>query len=543
MLASPSDLAVVIPTRDRWTILGRTLEALRTQSVTGFEVVVVVDGKDSQPPPIDGARVLVHDKGGPGVARNAGVTAVNRPLVLFLGDDMIPTPNLVADHLAGHGEHPEPESAVLGLSSWHPEVPRNRVMRWLEWSGAQFDYDNIQGNDAGWGRFYSSNVSLKRDFFLDVGGFDERFEYDYEDLDFGYRAHEMGLRLWYRPSARAQHLHAYDLDSLARRYSSHARGERVMRAKHDWFEPWFAAKVRDADNAPPVSALWPVMAEMVPARWADFRNRARTLSSIWYHQQLAPSFLSAWEGEDDLAELKEYLGDDFDERTLWTHQRAVDDEMDRVGDEDTFYRTSLAYLYDLTAFAMWNTKRPYLAALKRLVAPGARLLDYGCGIGTDGLRLLGQGYTVSFADFANPSTRYLQWRLARRGLDAAIYDLDRSVPGGFDAAYSFDVIEHVADPFDFLERLEQRAAVVAVNLLEPDPADTHLHKPLPIEAILNRATARGLLHYRRYHGRSHLVIYRSHGTGRLASRKERLAGEAAIRLEPAGAVARRVLAR
>lgn len=541
MPATASDLAVVIPTRDRWPILRRTLDALAAQTVSGFEVVVVVDGKDCDPPPLPGVRVIVADKGGPGHARNAGVATVERPLVLFLGDDIIPTPALVARHLEAHGAHPEPESAVLGLSRWHPEVKRNGVIRWMSWAAVQFDYENIPGDDAGWGRFYSSNVSLKRQFFLAVGGFDDDFEYDYEDLDFGYRAHEQGLRLWYQPAAEARHLHDYDLEKLARRYASHAKGERMMQAKHAWFSPYFKPRVTVATSQPPVSPVWTVAAEAVPARFAAAKARYRERSEIWYHQQVGPSFLAAWQGEDDLDELKEYLGTDFDERTLWTHQVALDEEMDRVGDEATFYRTSEKYLYDLTAFAMWSTKRPYFTALKSLVPAGAGLLDYGCGIGTDGLRLLADGYRMSFADFANPSTKYLRWRLERRGSDAPVFDIDDEVPGGFDAAYSFDVIEHVEDPLGFLHQLEDRAAIVAVNLLEPDPDDTHLHRPLPIGPILDRAESRGLLHYRRYHGRSHLVIYRSQGSGGLASRRVRARGEVARRLEPLTARSRRLL--
>ena len=532
---------MVIPTRDRWPILRTTLDRLAHQTVSGFEVVVVVDGKDCVPPPLDGVRLLVHEKGGPGTARNAGVAATERPLLLFIGDDIIPSPDLVAQHLAGHAAHPEVESAVLGLSKWHPDVRRNAVIRWMEWAAVQFDYDNIPGDDAGWGRFYSSNVSLKRQFFVDVGGFDEDFEYDYEDLDFAFRAHELGLKLWYQPTAIGHHLHNYSLDSLARRYAAHAHGERMMKAKHDWFSPYFEARVREAADQDPVSPLWPVLAEVVPERVPRLRNRARRLSSIWFHQQLAPSFLSAWDGEDDLAELREYLGADFDETVLFTHQQALDDEMDRLGDEAAFYRTSNMYLYDLTAFAMWDTKQPYLSALRAVLPPAASLLDYGCGIGTDGLRLLRDGYRVGFADFDNPSTRYLRWRLARRGADAPVYDLDGDIPGGFDAAYSFDVIEHVEDPIEFLRQMERRADVVAVNLLKPDPNDTHLHHDLPIDRIVDRAAAKGLLHYRRYHGRSHLVIYRANGRGGLSSRKEQLMGKASRRLEPTALRVRQAL--
>ena len=540
---SPADLSIVIPTRDRWPILAKTLGALRAQTVSGFETIVVADGKDQTPPAAPGARVLVRDRAGPGAARNTGVDASDRPLVLFLGDDMIPVPELVAGHLRRHRDHPDPETAVLGHVEWHKEVPHNGIVRWLQWSGTQFDFPPTGGSDPGWGRFYSCNVSLKRSLFLEVGGFDEDFKFDYEDLDLAFRLNRHGLKLFYDPALVAYHLHRYDFDRLAQRYESRARAERLMQRKHPWFSPYFAGLVREAAAHPRVSPLWPVVADRLPERLGRLRALSRERTSTWFHQQLAPRFLAAWDGEDDLAELKAYLGDGFDIRLLWGHHQAVDDELDRASDEATFYRTSEMYLYDLTAFAMWDTKRPYVAALTAAVPPGSSVLDYGCGTGSDGLRLLGAGYRVSFADYDNPSTRFLRWRLERRGLHADIHDVDGEVPGGFDAAFAFDVIEHAEDPLAFLDQLEQRADVVAVNLLEPDPADTHLHHPLPVRAILRRATERGLLHYRRYHGRSHLVIYRSRGRGGWRSWRERMTGEATARLDGVGPAVRRAALR
>jgi hypothetical protein len=423
---------------------------------------------------------------------------------------MVPTPQLVESHLAQHNKHPEPSSAVLGLVHPHPLVADSRLSRWIEQSGTQFDYANIQGDDAGWGRFYSCNVSLKRTFFLDAGGFDEEFVFDYEDLDLAWRLHQHGLQLWFEPKALAHHLHPYDLEGLLRRFESRARGERLMSSKHVWFRPFYRDIALRAAGQPRAGRVWPLVVDQVPDLLGRFQHIARERANRWYFQQAAPRFLALWEGEPDLAELETYLGDDFDLDLLHGHVTALDREEESATDEATFYRTSHVYLYDLTAFAMTGTKRPYLADLRRYVAPAATVLDYGCGIGTDGLRLLAEGYRVSFADFANPSTEYLRWRLARRDADAPIYDVDRDeIPSGYDAAYALDVIEHVDDPFELLHQLERRAAVVMVNLLEPEPGDTHLHRPLPIKALLDHAASLGLLRYRRYYDRSHLLIYRT----------------------------------
>lgn len=217
--------------------------------------------------------------------------------------------------------------------------------------------------------------------------------------------------------------------------------------------------------------------------------------------------------EREQDELKAYLGESYDHGALQRYQQTLDEEWAGCDDEHRFYRTSEGYLYNLTAFAMTGTKLPYLRELVRHIPREARVLDYGCGIGSDGLLLLEAGYRVEFADFDNPSVAFLRWRLDRRGFDAPVHDLDKEVPGGFDAAFAFDVIEHVPDAFAFLGEMEQRAALVEVNLLGPEPGDQDLHHELPIQQILRHAARRRLVAYKLLHGRSHLVLYRPQISG------------------------------
>lgn len=224
----------------------------------------------------------------------------------------------------------------------------------------------------------------------------------------------------------------------------------------------------------------------------------------------------------DEAELREYLGPAFDHARLARWQEQLEEEALRVADEQELYRTSEAYLYNLTAFAMSETKAPYLDVVRSVAAPGDRVLDVGCGIGSDGLTLIEEGYRVEFAEFDNPSVEYLRWRLERRGLQAPIHDLDSGpLPTGFDLAYAFDVLEHAPGWRDLLTSMEQSARIVCVNALETSADETVLHRALPIREIVGHASARHLLRYERFHGgRSHLLVYDgrpARGAARLVS--------------------------
>ena len=238
--------------------------------------------------------------------------------MLLLGDDTIPLPQLVARHLARHNRCPAPEEAVLGRVDWHPECERGRLQRWLDWSHTQFDYDSIVGDDAGWGRLYSSNLSIKREFLLDVGGFDEDFTFGYEDTELGLRLDAKGLRLGYEPAARALHVHRYSWPALERRFALVGAGEHRMTDKHPDFAPYFLHRVLHRRRAPRW-APWPLAVELIPrgtlagkdsapARLgAKLRHALEIRADVWYYARLTGAFMSGWVGATEESERRSYL--------------------------------------------------------------------------------------------------------------------------------------------------------------------------------------------------------------------------------------------
>ena len=303
--AGPFEVAVVIPVLERYDELKRLLGRLERQSCgpDAFEVVVVADAAEPAPERIDAAigsrpfaaRLLHAPARGAAWARETGWRSAASGLVLFLDSDVLPEPGLVEEHLAWHRRSPEPEVAVLGRVRWAPEVRVTAFMRWIE-HGVQFDFEGIEGTEAGWGRFYTANASVKRELLERVGGFDaERFPFHYEDLELAHRMNDAGLRLLYNPAACGDHLHAVTLESYRRRMAEVAPVERRFVAAHPDVEPYFHDLFRRAAARPRASGRLAPLVRWVPPGVPWLGPRAWRSADHYFAQELAPAFLAAWD--------------------------------------------------------------------------------------------------------------------------------------------------------------------------------------------------------------------------------------------------------
>ena len=303
------DLSVVLSTLGNYDVLRRVLDGYERQDAPdgAFEVVVVADSADPRPDAVDDAvgrrrypvRRITGHRPGLSANRNAGLAEARAPIVLFTDNDTIPVPRLVSEHLAWHSRHPEPEVAVLGHVRWAPELRVTPFMHWLD-HGMQFQYPQIEGVEAGWGRFYGANVSVKRAFAERVGGFDEeRLPYGYEDLDWALRASRIGLRVLYARRAVVDHLRPMTLEFWRKRVRRLAVAERAFVAIHSEIEPYFHGKFTSALAWPRASGRGARIARWVP-RWVPLIGPRAWLSrDVYFRQQLAPDFLDAWERAAD----------------------------------------------------------------------------------------------------------------------------------------------------------------------------------------------------------------------------------------------------
>ncbi len=228
-------LSVIIPTFNRAERLNQTLSALKNQTLGAgaYEVLVVDDGSDDDT--ADRVRRVQQDYPTPlfyfyqqnrkqGVARNLGASNARGDILVFLGDDIVPTPSFLTEHLLAQQRcersvEDASRVVVIGYTGWPPELERTPFLEYIGEQGWQFGFSLIEDSDnVDFNYFYSSNISIKRRFFLESGGFDEHFkEYGWEDIELSLRLKKRGMELVYCPDAVAHHYHETCIASFSER--------------------------------------------------------------------------------------------------------------------------------------------------------------------------------------------------------------------------------------------------------------------------------------------------------------------------------------
>src|SRR6516165_3400198 len=230
------DLTIVIPVRDRASMLHQLLTALRTDPQTsGVPVLVVDDGS------VDGtgvasvarrhgATLLVHRLNrGPAVARNTGLRHARTGYVAFCDSDVLPEPGWLGPLLA---QFTDPALAlaaprVVGLPQSQP--------RWLE------RYEDVRSPLDMGGReapivplsalAYVPSASLVVRRAAVGRGFDPELRFG-EDVDLCLRLYHAGWRMRYVPRSRVGHHQRGSLRSWLAQRASYGSAAADLALRH-----------------------------------------------------------------------------------------------------------------------------------------------------------------------------------------------------------------------------------------------------------------------------------------------------------------------
>jgi len=205
-----TELSILIATHDRRELLRRCLEALanQTQDPTTFEAIVADDGSGDGSAAMAEAlqtpfrlRVLRLLGGGQASAQNAALEVAEGEACLFLDDDVIASPGLVAAHVAAHRE----DAVTVGIGSLHQQAPEES-----DWYARMFarawnaHYEKFASEKPQWFDCYGANISAPRAKLEQIGGVATEFDVGF-DLEIGYRLEKAGCSFRYLPDAHGVH--------------------------------------------------------------------------------------------------------------------------------------------------------------------------------------------------------------------------------------------------------------------------------------------------------------------------------------------------
>ncbi len=208
------ELSVIVPTYNRSTVLALCVQALCGQSCDSsrFEIIVSDDGSSDDTAAVVAAlaaqqvvaiRYLHQANAGANRARNRAVAVARGRLLLFINDDTLAQPQMLAEHLQAHERQPDDRVAVLGRMTVSPDLPPSRL------SPLHLDRAFVglqEGALLDWRAFFTCNVSVKKALLERGGLFEERLRY-HEDLELAWRLSAHGLRVVYRSQALGWHEH------------------------------------------------------------------------------------------------------------------------------------------------------------------------------------------------------------------------------------------------------------------------------------------------------------------------------------------------
>lgn len=202
-------LSVIIATYNRCKMLMRTLPLLLAQDFPRdqYEIVIVVDGStDGTAGFLQGfascsnLRIVEQENRGQAAAINAGLRAATGDIVLFLDDDILCAPSVVAEH-AGAIRNGN-TCLAFGPVLVSPGEGDPLALDWARsFCDDFFEKKAASQPETGWyGCMASANSSAPRSVILSIGGLDESFSRG-NDVELGFRLMQAGLRFSYLPNA------------------------------------------------------------------------------------------------------------------------------------------------------------------------------------------------------------------------------------------------------------------------------------------------------------------------------------------------------
>jgi glycosyltransferase involved in cell wall biosynthesis len=201
---SPLSVAVIVPVYNGGAKFRASLDSILRAVSPSDELIVVGDGDtDGSSQYAEAAGVTVHrfsTPGGPGRARNLGASSAKSAILFFVDADVTVPEDIIRRVKEIFAQHAE-VAAIIGSYDDQPTEPnflsqyRNLLHHYVHQNGRE---------EAS--TFWGACGAIRRDVFLAMGGFDERYiKPSIEDIELGYRLKKTGYTIRLCKSLQVKH--------------------------------------------------------------------------------------------------------------------------------------------------------------------------------------------------------------------------------------------------------------------------------------------------------------------------------------------------
>ncbi|OGK21643.1 hypothetical protein A3C23_02605 [Candidatus Roizmanbacteria bacterium RIFCSPHIGHO2_02_FULL_37_13b] len=223
-------LSIIIPTYERTKDFAEILNVINKiiENLSYVEEMLIVDdnrNKEFKKYTINSQatlkkfRCLTTNHRGSAAARNFGIRSAKGNVILFLDDDILPSIDSINNHYNYHQKNRGDNKCLVGKVITPKKISlNNSFTRNVDEQNLQFGKQQLSGI-VDFRYFYTCNVSMKKNFMLKHGLFNEIFKDAlYDDIELAYRLEKKGLQIYFDKKNIVEHFKQYDYLSLTRRY-------------------------------------------------------------------------------------------------------------------------------------------------------------------------------------------------------------------------------------------------------------------------------------------------------------------------------------
>ena len=226
----PLKVSIVVPNWNGMRFVGMCLDSLARLDFDGHEVIVVDNGST------DGSREMIEEKYpwvrllkmpdnmGFAIACNEGIKASNAEYIVLLNNDIEVTRDWLKELYEGMERHPECGMGTTKMMFLdNRDVFYNTGDLFHSWSAGggrgqgEKDTGQYEKEEYVFGACAGAGI-YRREFFKQVGLFDEDFFIFAEDVDINMRGQLKGLKAVYLPKAKVYHIGTATVGLYSDRY-------------------------------------------------------------------------------------------------------------------------------------------------------------------------------------------------------------------------------------------------------------------------------------------------------------------------------------